>query len=386
MYQQTYRQRYVQGSTGRQGSDTVWQYLAVYVVLSVSAVVIGTAKYAWAYATSIRASRVMFDGVLSGVFRAPLPWLDTVPVGRILNRFTADFSVLDSRLVNEIAEFLFPLLELFGISIAGFLVSPIMIVFAGLSTGVAVMIGRRYLSGAREVKRLESIARSPILVELFDCVRAGIATITAYDQAERYINRYDLFRVAHRLSQPSIMYFWWYIRLVADDFTRMQQTIDSYTTALMHMWLFNQWMSFRLSLLAASFAALLAVLVVLSPGIDASLAGFALAFALRYNDAIILTIRSYASLEMDMNATEGVVERTQFQTESLNRCDAPAGWPYKGHLKVDGLVAGYAPGLPPVLKRLSLTVEKNQTYRDRRKNRCRQIVVRISPVSLSRST
>lgn len=193
LYQQNIPQGYLQTSTDKYESDPRWLYLAVYVALSVTAVLIGTAKYAWAYKASVRASQVLFDNVMSRVLRAPLRWLDTVPIGRILNRFTADFSVLDSRLVNDVAEFLFTLLELCGISIAGFLVSPVMIVFAGVSVGVAVMIGTRYLSGAREVKRLESIAKSPIL-ELFDCVRAGLGTIRAYDEVERYVNRYDLFQ------------------------------------------------------------------------------------------------------------------------------------------------------------------------------------------------
>lgn len=127
----------------------------------------------------------------------------------------------------------------------------------------------------------------------------------------------------------------------------------------MHLWLFNQLMSLRLSIVAASFASLLAGLIVLLPGIDASLAGFALAFAIRYNDAIIWTIRPYASLEMDMNTTERVVEYSQITTEDIGGDDTPLAWPNEGRLEVRDLVVGYAPDLPPVLNKLSFTVEKN---------------------------
>lgn len=188
VYQQIYVQHYVQNSTYSCGSSTIWKYLLVYSALSVTAIMIGTVKYAWAYAASIKASRNMFENVMSRVLRAPLRWLDTVPNGRILNIFTADFSVIDSRLINDFAEFMFTLLEMLGITIAGIIVTPIMIIFAATSLSLAVMIGSKYLSGAREVKRLESIAKSPIL-ELFDCVRAGIGTIRAYDCSERYIYR-----------------------------------------------------------------------------------------------------------------------------------------------------------------------------------------------------
>ncbi|KAL9633394.1 MAG: hypothetical protein Q9204_003414 [Flavoplaca sp. TL-2023a] len=163
MYQETSWQVYIENQVGYHSPDSVWPYLIGYIALSMSVVIIGTVRYAWAYGASIRASSVMFKNVLSRVLRALLRWLDTVPVGRILNRFTADFSVLDSRPVSDIAEFLFTLLEFL----------------------------------AREVKRLESIARSPIL-DLFDSVRAGIATIVAYDQAERYIHSTH----AHVAFQP----------------------------------------------------------------------------------------------------------------------------------------------------------------------------------------
>lgn len=157
--------------------------------LSISLIVVGTAKYAWAFSASIKTSQVMFDNVMYRVLRAPLRWLDTVPVGRILNRFTADFNVLDSRMVRDLAMFLYAFLDLLGISIAGFIVSPIMILFAAILMSTAAFIGTRYLSGALEVKRLESVAKSPIL-EQFGSVLAGVATIRAFGKVEEYIDRY----------------------------------------------------------------------------------------------------------------------------------------------------------------------------------------------------
>ncbi|KAI4127332.1 MAG: hypothetical protein LQ338_003255 [Usnochroma carphineum] len=140
----------------------------------------------------------------------------------------------------------------------------------------------------------------------------------------------------------------------------MHRKIDGYTTALMHMWLFNQWMSLRLNLIASSFTILLAGLIVISNSIDASLAGFALAFALRYNIALIWTVRSYASLEMDMNSTERIIEYTHLDSEDLGGDHLAAGWPSEGSLEVNNLVAGYAPDLPPVLRGISFTAKRER--------------------------
>ena len=141
---------------------------------------------------------------------------------------------------------------------------------------------------------------------------------------------------------------------------RMFEKVDAHASAFWHIWLFNRWMSLRLNIIGASFAIVIAALVVASKTIDASLAGFALSFALQYTSAIIWTLRSYAGLEMEMNATERVIEYTGIPIEDQTGSSPPAAWPTEGRLEVHDLVAGYAPELPPVLKGLSFTIEKNQ--------------------------
>lgn len=140
----------------------------------------------------------------------------------------------------------------------------------------------------------------------------------------------------------------------------MFDKIDAHIRALWYIWLFNRWMAFRLNVIGAFFAILVAVVIVSARGIDAALAGFALSFALQYSSAITWTIRQYTSIELAMNATERIVEYSKIPTERQEGPDAPAAWPTEGQLQVEGLVAGYASDLPPVLKGLSFTVGKNQ--------------------------
>lgn len=80
----------------------------------------------------------------------------------------------------------------------------------------------------------------------------------------------------------------------------------------------------------------------------------------------------YTNVELGMNATERIVEYSRIPTEDQSRREdanggtgqvlttVPAAWPKEGQLEVNGLVAGYAPDLPPVLKGLSFNVSKNQ--------------------------
>ena len=170
-------------------ADTaLWYYLGIYLGLSVTIVVLGTTRYVITFIASIRASRLLFEKLSFTVLRTPLRWLDTVPVGRILNRFTADFATLDSRIAYDIGFFFYQLLEVVGIMLAGFLVSPYTVIFAFALLCVALYIATRYLYGAREVKRLESNAKSPVF-EQFGSMLAGVGTIRAFDKTEEYIER-----------------------------------------------------------------------------------------------------------------------------------------------------------------------------------------------------
>jgi ABC-type multidrug transport system fused ATPase/permease subunit len=185
-----------------------------------------------------------------------------------------------------------------------------------------------YLTGAREVKRLESNAKSPVF-EQFGSALTGVGTIRAFDKCDTYI-------------------------------TRMFSKIDDHSTSFWHLWSFNRWLGWRMSLVGGFFATFVAIMILSIKSIDAALAGFALSFALEYGAVVIWTIRHYTNLELDMNAAERIIEYSNLQTESLDGASPPAAWPSEGRLEVNNLVVGYAPDLPPVLKGLTFTVARNE--------------------------
>ncbi|KUJ23669.1 putative ABC bile acid transporter [Mollisia scopiformis] len=303
-------------------------YLSVYIVLAIASALLGTFRYFYVYTGSIRASRRLFDDLCFTILRTPLRWMDTVPLGRILNRFTADFNVVDSRLANDIGFGGNNVFRLIGVIVAGTFVSPYVILLSLALLTVCVYIARLYLTGAREVKRLESNAKSPVF-EQFGSALTGVGTIRAFDKTDVYIQR-------------------------------MFSKIDDHSTSFWHLWAFNRWMGWRMSAVGGLFATFVAIMILLIDGIDAALAGFALSFALDYGSVVIWTIRHYTNLELDMNAAERIIEYSRLPTESLEGADPPAAWPSEGRLEVDDLIVGYAPDLPPVLKGLSFSVERNE--------------------------
>lgn len=254
------------------GERSMRFYLSVYVLLAVVSALISTVRFVAIYTGSVRASRRLFEKLNFVVLRAPLRWLDTVPVGRVLNRFTADFHIIDSQLANSFGFGVNSLLQLLSIIIASIFVSPWLLISSAVLLLIALYFAVLYLYGARPVKRLESNAKSPVF-EQFGSALTGVATIRGFDKAGSYVQR-------------------------------MYKKLDDYGTATWHLWLFNRWMGWRMSVVGSVFSVAVSVLILLTPGIDSALAGFALAFALEFSFCVVFTIRLYANLELNMNAAE----------------------------------------------------------------------------------
>ncbi|PYH42937.1 P-loop containing nucleoside triphosphate hydrolase protein [Aspergillus saccharolyticus JOP 1030-1] len=304
------------------------RYLLVYIAVSVLACLMGTMRFYLILSTSVRAARNLFKRLTYAVLRARMRWLDTVPLGRILNRFTSDFNYIDSTIGYQMGYTGTQILNVCGVIVAGVLVSPFVLILAAVLLTICLRLALRFLSGAREVKRLESTAKSPIF-EHFGSSLAGLVTIRAFGKSSIYTGM-------------------------------IYERMNAHAQALWAMLLFNRWLSFRMNLVGALFATLTATLIVSMPSISASLAGFALSFALLFNTAISMALRSYTDVELSMNATERVIEYSNIELENQGGIDPPAAWPTEGRLEVQDLVVGYAPDLPPVLKGLSFSVEKNQ--------------------------
>ncbi|KAH8548093.1 hypothetical protein BGW37DRAFT_560333 [Umbelopsis sp. PMI_123] len=72
-------------------------------------------RYAVVNIGALNAGRLLFSEMLECVFRAPLRFFDTTPVGRILNRFAKDMETIDSMIGNYIVEFFVALINVVSV-------------------------------------------------------------------------------------------------------------------------------------------------------------------------------------------------------------------------------------------------------------------------------
>jgi ABC-type multidrug transport system fused ATPase/permease subunit len=302
-------------------------YMGFYVAISLSAAFLEAVKCAFVYVVALRSSRRLFESLTRAVLRAPLRWLDTVPLGRILNRFTADFALIDSRIPGDTHMFMSAILSVSIISVAGMAVSFYMIAPAIMLLVISLHYTSRYLAGAREIRRLESTAKSPIM-ELYGTSLAGLSTIRAFDKVDVYISR-------------------------------MMSLLDNQSRSNWAFWLVSQWMDFRMGVIGSLFALFVGVTIV-AEDIDASLAGFALSFTFGYTTSIEDAINRFSNLQLNMNSTERVKEFLKVDAEDYAGLSVPTNWPSEGHISIQELQVGYAPALPSVLKGLSVEIKPRQ--------------------------
>ena len=277
---------------------------------------------------SYKAGQVLFERLTFAVLRAPLRWIDTVPVGRILNRFTADFNIIDSRLAMGLSTFIGYMLQVIGICAASMTISPYIILLAAACVAWNGWIAITYLEGARPAKRLDSTAKSPIF-ELFGSVLTGISCIRGFDKSTSYIQR-------------------------------MNRKLDDYIQTSWYTALLSRWLAWRMSLTGSFFTVIVGFIVIAQPFMSASLTGFVLSFTLTFAESVLYSVQQYATVELEMNATERVIEYCELKTEDYGGKKPPAAWPTEGRLEVDNLVVAYAADLPPVLKGLTFSIRGNE--------------------------
>lgn len=111
---------------------------------------------------SLRAAETLHASMLASLLKAPMSFFHTNPSGRITNRFTKDTSDIDRNLAFYAAMWFQSMLQLLTTAVVVGAVTPFCLPFL---VPLLLVFGLLYLyfqASVREVKRIDSVARSPI--------------------------------------------------------------------------------------------------------------------------------------------------------------------------------------------------------------------------------
>uniref|UniRef100_T1KXB4 ABC-type glutathione-S-conjugate transporter n=1 Tax=Tetranychus urticae TaxID=32264 RepID=T1KXB4_TETUR len=270
--------------------------------------------------------------MLQNIIQSPMAFFDTTPMGRVLNRFTMDIDVADYRISMSV-RFVFnnmisSLTSIIGIVIEnGYVIIVIAIVFC-----VYLILQKFYLASSRQLKRIQSITRSPVYAHFSETI-TGTTLIRTYGMNDKFIEQ-------------------------------CYQKVDINNSCVFLNAAAIRWLAIRLDFLGQIVVAAVAIFAVLSRNTtNQGTNGLALSYALLITQALNYMSFAFSLLEIDMISIERCLEYTELESEAdwINYTNRPSDfWPHKGEIVFKDYSTRYRPGLDKILNNINLKIKATE--------------------------
>ncbi|XP_052159889.1 ABC transporter C family member 13 isoform X2 [Oryza glaberrima] len=288
--------------------------------------------FSFAYGGLCAAIQIHAD-LLNNLIGAPVSFFDQNPSGRILNRLSSDLYAIDDSLPF--------ILNIFGANFFSLLGTLVVISYSQVSFLLILvplwLIYRNvqfyYRSTSREVRRLDSVARSPIYSSFTETLD-GSSTIRAFQKEGFFLERFIQHVTLYQKTS--------YCELVA-----------------------GLWLSLRLQLLAGFIILFIAIMAIVgfnsnsvinfgTPG----LVGLALSYAAPVVSLLNGFLTTFTETEKEMISVERVVEYVGIPQEELHGSESPHSgcWPTEGNIEFEHVTLRYKEDLPPALNDVSFFI------------------------------
>ncbi|XP_047329889.1 ABC transporter C family member 8 [Impatiens glandulifera] len=302
--------------------------VGVYAVISTIGIIFIYMRSFYANLLGLKASKFFFLGFINSIFKAPMLFFDSTPVGRILTRASSDLGVLDFDIPFAFAFAVCGFIELIVIiAIMAYVTWPILIVafFAAIAT---LYVQGYYHASSRELMRINGTTKAPVMNYASE-TSLGVVTIRAFNTAKRFSENF--------------------LKLVDSD-----AKIFFYNSTALE-WLTLRVEAFQnLTLFVGAFLLVLLPKGYLAPG----LVGLSLSYALGLSMTQVFLTRWYCSLANYMISVERIKQFMQLPSEPpaiLENSRPPNSWPFEGRIDFECLKIRYRPNAPLVLHGITCT-------------------------------
>uniref|UniRef100_A0A673LQK9 Canalicular multispecific organic anion transporter 1-like n=1 Tax=Sinocyclocheilus rhinocerous TaxID=307959 RepID=A0A673LQK9_9TELE len=280
---------------------------------------------------SISASRSLHTSLLSNILKVPMVFFDTTPSGRIVNRFAKDIFTVDEMIPMSFRSWILCLLGVLGTLFVICLATPI---FTAVVVPMAVIyyfVQRFYVATSRQLRRLDSVSRSPIYSHFGETV-SGLSVIRAYGHQQRFLKQNE-------------------------------DTIDQNLKSVYPWIVSNRWLAMRLESLGnlvVFFSALFAVIS--RDSLNSGLVGLSISYALNVTQTLNWLVRMTSELETNIVAVERVREYAEIKNEApwITTNRPPDDWPTDGNINFENYKVRYRPELELILHGITCDIQSTE--------------------------
>ncbi|KAJ1283803.1 hypothetical protein BS78_03G154600 [Paspalum vaginatum] len=305
------------------------QFINVYAgIAAVSVVLVAARSFLVAFIGLQTADR-FFKQILNSILHAPMSFFDTTPSGRILSRASSDQTNVDLFL-----PFFVWLSVSMYITVISTLIVTCQVAWPSVVAIIPLLIlnlwyRSYYLSTSRELTRLESITKAPVIHHFSETVQ-GVMTIRCFRKGDSFFEE-NLKRVNSSLR------------------------MDFHNNGA------NEWLGFRLELIGSFVLCFTALLMVTLPSnfVKPEYVGLSLSYGLSLNSVLFWAIWISCFIENKMVSVERIKQFTNIPSEAawrINHCLPDANWPTKGDIDVIDLKFRYRHNTPLVLKGITISI------------------------------
>uniref|UniRef100_A0A8D0A031 ATP-binding cassette, sub-family C (CFTR/MRP), member 2 n=1 Tax=Sander lucioperca TaxID=283035 RepID=A0A8D0A031_SANLU len=246
---------------------------------------------------SVNASRILHSKLINNILRVPMVFFDTTPIGRVVNRFAKDIFTVDEAIPQSFRSWLLCLLGVLGTLFVICLATPFFTILILPLALVYYFVQRFYVATSRQLRRLDSVSRSPIYSHFSETV-LGLSVIRAYGHQERFLKHNEII-------------------------------IDKNLKSVYPWIVSNRWLAIRLEFLGnlvVFFSALFAVIS--RDSLDSGLVGLSISYSLN--------------------------------AKWITDTRPPEKWPEAGRLHFDNYKVRYRPGLDLVLHGITCDIKSTE--------------------------
>ncbi|KAI8569709.1 hypothetical protein RHMOL_Rhmol02G0298900 [Rhododendron molle] len=277
-----------------------------------------------------KTSKSIFSKLLASLFRAPISFYDSTPLGRILSRVSSDMSIVDLVLAFTFTWSTGTTMNTYCIfGVLAFLTWPILFVILPM-VYITIILQRFYFASAKELMRIDGTTKSSVASHLAESV-AGAVTIRAFGEEDRF-------------------------------FSENLQRIDANASAFFHNFSANEWLIQRLEILCAIIlsCSALGMTLISSDASESGFIGMALSYGLSLNIFVVASVQNQCTMSNSIIAIERLEQYMHIPSEApeIIESNRPAlNWPEFGKVEIRDLKVRYRPNSPLVLRGISCVFE-----------------------------